>query len=1324
MSMLNIGISLIGPVNLKIEKGDGSIVHDMLAVAGSRIFEDHNSGITSIEIIGYFHLYEFSYAEMDYAWITSNIKMEEREAIDKPYGLKTYLLPGKSVVKKDDGPERVIYAPATVGLKWNLASIKVTEEISGTVHSLDVVNEDTHVLYMIERQQLGENKDPEPINNAAFEIINKEKPVLVPRLPEVADGTRIEPEFPPEWPLQAKKEKMQGIMSLFYIDAGNTDDKGLLEKTLVKDTWYAYQVIGIDMFGRHSEPSNPAQWYNTDGRREHRFAIHLEDRFPPPPPLVISAKFLDPKDPYLNQKEKKWVTNADNSETPVWDEGRKEWVVVGKENRRGFRVIWRWLENLQIQAPDAEKFRVYFKPGLLNVIEGRVNAVTYFEESEHKGLHLKGIIDSVNEAANEITMEIKTEQEIEIDTDPSNRYFKYDRNFFDITVISRSDYDAETEIQTIDFTIEREVELQRHKPAILEIPKEGINLRGNIRQVRDNNRITIRIPSDIEVKIPLESEKEKFIRYENKRLKVTDVIVSIWNRRAKYLTAVLIVENPIEVEHTTEEKTVTAVFDVDNSEVEVHFDEVVEIEENSFARRIFRQRGKNFVIIKNAASESILDSSENPVTKVVFTVQNLTLPPREIPEVNKSASLLIDSANPIFINYGKSENWGTDSWDGMVLEVDEGDRELFDEFIPEDAIPEERHRLRPTPQEPMISGNIGIATIDDSENESSVSPPQPVFAVLRDKPEKPSMPDISELWATIPDYYGISHFDVKWPVDVNDEQAKAYFYQAYRTMDKTLMLVDIEGHGDIDMDLINDIWSEGSEREYDIQPDLDTLAEKISAWRDAPDDKKQKKLKELMETYTTLRNDTKQYLASLQENEKAFVPVSSPLDPINPENWEDADNMIFKDSIEGKGRNRYFYRIGAVDKAGNRSYLGLATPPVCVPDVIPPKSPVITKALGGNRKAIIRWRRNTEPEMVRYEIYRTDKKEDAADVRLMGEPVVIDADAEGMPIRAQVINSAGYLDVSFISNSQSMNEVYEINEDGERVSEENHFGGFKSLTLKVSIDEGEVDVQYRDTEDDVVTKIGKAFKGQVKVNIINGEEQIVSIMGIYRESDTGHSDSIFEGISSGKIVLQAEEISALKGKRMAVRYTDIDGDSQVAYRIPYELEYIDDDLEAGTYYYRIEAVRDGIIGEEEDGSNKTIELLSHPSKHISVKVFDSSPPEPPEWERVEWVKLDEEGNEHAWNEEIESYTPAVVLEWSDINPKFSYLIQKRVIGYIRWMSDTSWLKGENRYIDKNVLQDTGYEYRIKIKNLAGSIALSEILSLDAIEPSPDEEEVI
>jgi len=608
----------------------------------------------------------------------------------------------------------------------------------------------------------------------------------------------------------------------------------------------------------------------------------------------------------------------------------------------------------------------------------------------------------------------------------------------------------------------------------------------------------------------------------------------------------------------------------------------------------------------------------------------------------------------------------------------------------------------------VVYGNVGIATVDDSENESSVSPPQPVFAVLRDKPGTPSGPDISELWATIPDYYGISHFDVKWPV--NDEQEKAYFYQVYRTMDMTLMLVDIEEHHNTEHIAENDM-------ENNIELDLATLDEKISAWSDADGDEKQKKLKELVETYTNLRNVTKQYLASLPENEKAFAPVCGPLDPMKPENWE-CGNMLFKDTIEGKGRNHYFYRIGAMDKAGNRSSLSLATPPVCVPDVIPPKPPVITKALGGNRKVIIRWRRNTEPGMVKYEIYRTDKKEYAADIRLMNKLVVIDADADGAPLNAQVINSAGYLDVSFIPNAQSINEVYEINEEGERVSEENYFGGFKSMTLNVSIDEGDVEVKYWNTYNEIVTKNGKAFKGQLKVNNINIEKCITTIMGVYRESDTGHSEDIFAGISSGKIVVQAGDVPSLRGKRMAVSYTDREGTSKSAQRIPYELEYTDDDLEAGIYYYRIVAVRGGIIGKDEDGTDKTIELSSHPSKHISAKVFDSSPPEPPKWVRVEWVKFDEDGNEHSWGEDVESYKPAVALEWSVTRPGIKCLVQRREEDSDLWMSVSRWLipeyeeadmKWSWEFSDETVKRDGNYYfYRIKMINASGKSTTFEI----------------
>jgi len=208
----------------------------------------------------------------------------------------------------------------------------------------------------------------------------------------------------------------------------------------VKDTWYAYRIIGIDIFGRHSIPSDTT-------------TILVRDIFSPPPPLLISAKFLDPKDPYLQKEEKEWVANTDT-----------ESIVCIK----GFRVIWKWTENLQIQAPDAKKFGIYFKPGLLNALEGGVVAVTCFEDSENKGLHLEGKIVEVNN--NEVTMEINAENAIAIDNDPSGRFFKYDGNFFEITGISCSCDDINN-IQKIVFTTKRGVSLQANKPVSLEILK-------------------------------------------------------------------------------------------------------------------------------------------------------------------------------------------------------------------------------------------------------------------------------------------------------------------------------------------------------------------------------------------------------------------------------------------------------------------------------------------------------------------------------------------------------------------------------------------------------------------------------------------------------------------------------------------------------------------------------------------------------------------------------------------------------------------------------------------------------------------------------------
>jgi len=106
--------------------------------------------------------------------------------------------------------------------------------------------------------------------------------------------------------------------------------------------------------------------------------------------------------------------------------------------------------------------------------------------------------------------------------------------------------------------------------------------------------------------------------------------------------------------------------------------------------------------------------------------------------------------------------------------------------------------------------------------------------------------------------------------------------------------------------------------------------------------------------------------------------------PDDPEDYRpDSDLHIYMDTLPGRSSNRYFYRAAYVDGAQNRSHLSLASPPVYLPKVTPPRTPVITKVLGSDRQIILRWNCSREPDLAEYRVYRTDKKENARDIRLM-----------------------------------------------------------------------------------------------------------------------------------------------------------------------------------------------------------------------------------------------------------------------------------------------------------------------------------------------------
>jgi hypothetical protein len=71
----------------------------------------------------------------------------------------------------------------------------------------------------------------------------------------------------------------------------------------------------------------------------------------------VTAKYLDPDDPYLAPEELVWTGNG------------------GGQPRHGLRIGWRWWDNLRSQAPDAAQVRVYLKRGRANVVIGSITQV-------------------------------------------------------------------------------------------------------------------------------------------------------------------------------------------------------------------------------------------------------------------------------------------------------------------------------------------------------------------------------------------------------------------------------------------------------------------------------------------------------------------------------------------------------------------------------------------------------------------------------------------------------------------------------------------------------------------------------------------------------------------------------------------------------------------------------------------------------------------------------------------------------------------------------------------------------------------------------------
>jgi hypothetical protein len=378
--------------------------------------------------------------------------------------------------------------------------------------------------------------------------------------------------------------------------------------------------------------------------------------------------------------------------------------------------------------------------------------------------------------------------------------------------------------------------------------------------------------------------------------------------------------------------------------------------------------------------------------------------------------------HPLFVDYSLPTSWQrrfyvVDVDKHWTAETDPAGQPVrrYEIFLP---VPEETIHdgvpLTSSLAEPIVYAHVGVSaaddkphTVDDSKwtvpwagrigNEGRVGAPAKIFRVLRDVPPVPALPPFPERqFATRADSHGASYYSYRW------QPLERTATQVFRALDNAIFDLDWSQRPRTPLDTTqtalfpneaNDSrWNAAKRQQVATELDqLNTFAHDEAGTAQA------------VAYYRALSPDALRVLAGLPNNDAAFAPVTTaPLNPDDPATAnrrgpDDPDNFqiggsnplsaaslrVFIDTLDGLTTNRYFYRAAYVDAAQNRSPLSLATPPVQAPNVVPPRAPVFTKAIAGNRQIALSWASNREADLDAYKVYRTAEQESAIDIRLM-----------------------------------------------------------------------------------------------------------------------------------------------------------------------------------------------------------------------------------------------------------------------------------------------------------------------------------------------------
>jgi len=736
------------------------------------------------------------------------------------------------------------------------------------------------------------------------------------------------------------------------------------------DGWYSYKVSGIDIFGRHSENSIPAEWrqwrpspqpepwyFNPAAADDvvHPFAIQLLDKIPPPPPTAIEAFALDPRDPAV-----------------VRDAAYQRWIGSFPGDLRdavvGLRVRWRWTPSQMQQAPDLREFRLYLEPGPMNTRMGRIRHVkdsgaggswveTDIEHTESDQAFVGAWLRVGGQAF--LVLESKSASPLSLIV----RHIGPDREtaphvagcalvippLFSLGTVSVEHGSTQVvgtgtrwhaALTGMKLKVSNEIDLYTITSVVdadhltLSERYKGASATGKVFSVQHPLFVDYSDPIRWHERIVVVPGEDKNCTRAEDEPDVRQYEVFLPWPEADDLRSLLgtpSLADPIIYAHVG----ITA---ADNR---THTQDDPRWNDHAWGGRF--------------GNESQLGARVT-VFRVLREPPAVPVPPPDSDRVYASAADY----------YGRS--FYTYRWravDGLRAHIFRASDDAL--FKTDWLMRTTRGALDPSDKlhEEIFAGAVDV--IDGHRKDWSRTLREAVAAQLN---------------------------GVRAPSDYGSLSPDARVLLARLPGNNTT--TSFEG-------ILERDWSIRASRQdatfvASFPPDWDE-----ARWRSAVAALRRIRT---FDDYAGLGNDALRILAGLPGNERAFSQITSagldpeepdPADPIQrrwrnrlgPDNSDDfaVDPSLcaYSDVLDGRSTARYFYRSAHLDGAQNRSELSLSGPPVWLKDVVPPRTPVFTSVLAGphEREITLRWAASSESDLTEYRIYRSDTEDATRDLRLM-----------------------------------------------------------------------------------------------------------------------------------------------------------------------------------------------------------------------------------------------------------------------------------------------------------------------------------------------------